>query len=430
MSISTLQNTRVQSPKKSKNLLIYVSAIVGAFVIVFFGKMGFDYLMSLNGKSGLTVDITNGRAEVFINDEKVGVTPFESKEIKPGENKITLESSGQSYETTIEFLKGSNEYIHTVGILRDLGVSDLFSSGQDVWFEKNTSGNVLRIISEPSGASVYIDNTEIGKTPFTSSKLSEGDYDIRLELTGYESQKTRVRIEDGYTSNISFKMFPMPVPSRVSTLEGSDSLYDLSTDRDSISSDPVTWLNAIIFWNQTRGINLEGIGLNRDLVFDYYIDYRGTFYNKFGEQIEDVAKFKELGDYDKGAYMGRVSDGPGLTQAARETYKVFDGSVVEETEEGNATILETGLGWLRVRNTPSTAGAEVTTVNVGEEFPVLEIQESWVKIRVNATTEGWVSRQYVQLPNAQSVQGASTTTSQTPELSDTSPTNESTVPAE
>jgi len=364
MSISTLQ-TIDRRPKKLKlsNIIIYITAILIALLLVFFGKSIYTYIKGLSGKSAISVDVSHSRAEVFINDESIGVTPVESEEIKPGTNKVTLKSSSRQYETTINFLSNNDKYIHKVGIFRDLGVSDLFSSGQDLWFDESTSEVVLRIISEPPGASVYIDNTEIGKTPFTSSKLTEGDYDLRVENVGFESEKARIRIQKGYTSNVAVKLFPMPVPSEVSRFEGSDNLFDISSDNNQIVSDTETWAKSVIYWNQTRGINLEGVGLNKELVFDYYLDYKGGIYNARGDLVTDPEELEELQSAERGAYLGRISDGEGLTEMAKDTLKSFK-ALPTGNDEAKVRILPTGTGWLRVRSEPST-GSRRSGICVG-----------------------------------------------------------------
>ncbi len=399
MAISTLQPVQVKSHKfRYSNIIIYISAVLLAAVLIFFGKSIFSGIKNLRSKSAISVGVFNGRAELFLNDEMLGVTPFESEEIKPGNNKITLRSSNMQYETTINFLSNSDKYIHKVGIFRDLGISDLFSSGQDLWFEENTSGVVLRVISEPTGSSVFVDGTEIGKTPFTSTKLSEGDYDLRVEHVGYEPQKARIRIQEGYTSNVSIKLFPMPVPSRISSFEGSDNLYDAASDNNQIISDTETWVKAIVYWNQTRGINLEGVGINKDLVFDYFVDYKGNIFDLRGDLITDIENNEDIKDADRGAYLGRISDGLGLTEPATEALKKFK-NIRLTTTTTKAKILPTGTGWLRVRNDPSINGSEVTKVDVGKEYPLLEEGTDWVKILVSEEIEGWVSKTYVEITN-------------------------------
>lgn len=44
----------------------------------------------------------------------------------------------------------------------------------------------IRVTSEPPGAIVWVNDTEIGRTPAETSFTFFGDYDVRLELDGYE----------------------------------------------------------------------------------------------------------------------------------------------------------------------------------------------------------------------------------------------------
>lgn len=397
MPISTLQSTQ-NAPKKPGFFyaFIYISAVLTAVVVIFFGKNALEAIKKMGGKSALSVDVTSGRAEVYINDEMVGVTPFESGEIKPGDNRITLKSSNSRYETTIKFLSNNDEYIHRVTILRDLGVGDLFSSGQDLWFDEDSSGTVLRVISEPPGASIFIDNTEYGQTPFTSSKLSEGDYDIRVEHVGYEVQKSRVSIKKNYTSNVSFKLFPTPTPSSVALFEGSSNLYNVASDNGQIISDTDKWAKALVYWNQTRGINLEGVGLNKELVFDYFVDYQGNLFDKLGNIITGSQETEKFQDVARGAYLGRLSDGPVITEPAKEALNNLQ-NIQSPASEAKAKILITGTGWLRVRKEPNINSEEIGKVDVGKEYPILETLEEWVKIEVSETLRGWVSKTYIEI---------------------------------
>ena len=67
-----------------------------------------------------------------------------------------------------------------------------------------------------------------------------------------------------------------------------------------------------------------------------------------------------------------------------------------------ATKKETGWGWLRVRDDASLNGKEVTRVNVGETFPILEEKGDWAKIEVSETVRGWVSKAYIEVKESTS----------------------------
>lgn len=390
MSISTLQGNKTSF----STILLYAVAIAGVGLVVYFGGEVIRNLDKLKGKSVLTANVFHKEAEIYVNDKFLGNTPVEELEVNSGENKITFKSGSRQYETTIEFIPRDNKITHTVGIFRDLGTTDLFSSGQEFWFEKEKSDNVIRIVTEPSGATVYIDNTEFGKTPFSSDKLSEGEYSLRIEYPGYESQNARINTRKNHTLNITLKLFPIPVPSKINAFEESPNLYDLSTDNINITSDTESWVKSIIYWNETRGINLADTGMNKEQVFDYFIDYKGNIYGAGGTVLMGDSDLASLSDAERGAYLGRTSDGVGLTKEARDAFEKLTGVGLGGKK---AKILETGTGWLRVRDAAGLSGAEVAKVDVGNEYSVLEEGTGWVKIKVSDEIEGWISADYVEL---------------------------------
>ncbi|MEK7660191.1 MAG: pilus assembly protein PilM [Patescibacteria group bacterium] len=58
-------------------------------------------------------------------------------------------------------------------------------------------------------------------------------------------------------------------------------------------------------------------------------------------------------------------------------------------------ILQTPTGWLNVRSGPGTTYAQVTRVNPGESYPLLEEKGDWYHIRIGQQ-EGWIARQYAE----------------------------------
>jgi hypothetical protein len=391
MPISTIKSRNEFS---FSTALMYLLAVGGIVAVIYFSSQLINSLGGLKGRSALTVSVYTGDGEVLLNGTNLGKTPYSSRDIVPGENKITVKNSTRTYETTIDFIASDKKYIHNVGLTIDLGTSDMFSSAQEVWFEHDRSGNVLRVVSEPAGATVFIDNNEVGKTPYSSDKLSEGGYDLRVDYPGYEPQLGRINTKKDYALNVKFKLFPVPAPANVKLLEGATDLYNLSTDNSGLQSDTQDWVRGLIYWNKTRGLNVESTGLNKELVFDYYIDYKGNIFNKNGEAVTGTTGLADLKTATKGGYLGRTSDGTGITKEAKDALASLQKSGVGGK---TATVLETGLGWLRVRDSASLTGAEIARVNVGQTYDVLEQATGWVKIKVSDTVQGWVSADYVKL---------------------------------
>ncbi len=328
MSISSLADIeKKKSAPTAVPIITYILGIACVGLLVFFGGEIFKNIDNIKNRSALSADSLNQQADVYVNGKKLGETPFESSKLDPGENKISLRTANRQYETTINFISNNNNKVHNVGIFRDLGVSDIFSSGQNFWFEKDTTGNVIRVISEPAGAEVYIDGTKVGETPFSSNTLSEDNYDLEVVFANFEKQAARINVKKGYTLNVSMKLFPIPLPAEVKLFEGSADLYNVSLDNKTIVSDTKSWVAAVTYWNKTRGINLSGTGNNKELVFDYFLDYLGNTFDKDGNAV----LVDTLGETKKGAYLGDLAAG-GLTKEARDVYyKVLEARKVAAT---------------------------------------------------------------------------------------------------
>jgi hypothetical protein len=388
MSITTLSSQK--SGFNFSQLALYFFALIGVASIVYYGGNIIKNIDNLKGRSAVKIESANSEAEVSINGKVVGKTPYFSKDAIAGETTVVLRTDDRQYETVLNFLPNSEVIIN-----RDLGVSENFSSGQNFWIEKSASQTVLSITSEPTGASIFIDNTEVGRTPYSSSNLSAGEYDVRIEMTGYEGQMAGIKIQKGFNLNIAYKLFPIPVPAKVSLMEGSESLYNLTMNNTAVTADAENWAKAVHYWNITRGVNLAGSGVNKDPVFDYYVDHKGDLYDRNATSIATKEDFSRLKEISKGAYLGRTSDGEGVTPQAKEALKALSEAGIAGGK--TATVKQTGTGWLRVRDNAGLAGVEIARVDVGKKYSILEETTEWVKIKISDTVSGWVSKTYVDI---------------------------------
>jgi hypothetical protein len=386
--VSTIFAPNTAKSKKPgvRNIAAFAITAFGVALTSYFGYLLVTRLGSSASKPYLYADVAFGKARVLVNDKAVGETPLENFVVKNGTNKVQLQAEGASYETTIAFLAGTPTLVK-----RDLGTDEVFSSGLDLWYEKSSSVNTLSVISQPSEAVVFIDGTETGKTPFSTDKLTAGSYEIRLEKEGYEHQSGRLNVLDNHKLNAAFKLFPMPSPPSVKIMEGSTNLYDIFSSNTFITASPTSWAKALIYWNKTRGINIMGYGINRELVFNYILDADGKFYDTAGSTVEPENVL--LGD-GRIAYLRKEADGAGVSiQAKASLAKMGTAAPTGKT----AKIKTTPTGWLRARSEPSLTGTEVGRLTVGDIVSVLEEQPGWLKVKSSAGVEGWASSDYLQV---------------------------------
>jgi hypothetical protein len=64
--------------------------------------------------------------------------------------------------------------------------------------------------SNPTGASIYIDNTYVGETPKILNRIEQGSHNITLKLEGYENWIQTVNVEAGKTALVSKTLKPLP----------------------------------------------------------------------------------------------------------------------------------------------------------------------------------------------------------------------------
>jgi len=383
MTISTIQPRTKSNNFKSLALYLGASFAVGGlvFAIGYFGTS----IQNLLGKSTLKVTSPYGNYDVYNEGKLLGTTPVEFKELKSGENKVKI--SGDYYDETIDLDVETNSMVI---IEKDLGVSKRFSSGQVFWVEKDKTGTVASIISDPQNAKVIVDGTEVGKTPYTSNSLTEGGYDLRVEAPGFEPQSARIEIKKGLTVKGSIKLFPKPITEKVSLFEGSANLYNGIIDNTNVTSDIREWVMAIAYWNKTRGVSLGEAGLKKDVAFNYFLDANGNYYDKDGNEITTKEGVETLKGDTKGVYVAQGQTTQGLSEPAKAALNLIGGSTNKMI-----VVKQTPTGWLRVRDLPSLNGVEVARVNVGSKYEVLEEKEDWTKIKITDSSAGWVSSEYV-----------------------------------
>ena len=68
----------------------------------------------------------------------------------------------------------------------------------------------LVVASKPTGARVVLDGREAGKTPLTLRDVKPGSHKVRLELTGYRSWSSTVRVAAGRQRKVAASLERRP----------------------------------------------------------------------------------------------------------------------------------------------------------------------------------------------------------------------------
>jgi hypothetical protein len=247
------------------------------------------------------------------------------------------------------------------------------------FFKEQQSG--ILIESDPE-AIVYINEQEIGKTPFEQNRESgeillrikpnvpEGvvldDYETKINLVpGVRTIVKRVFKEtEDYSSGVVVSFEKLGgTASYVSIVSVPD---NAQVQIDGKISGYTPLKLKIPAGDHTLLLSKQGY-LEKSLPIKVYAGYKLTAATKLGKTEEKIEETQQL------AVLG-----------------------VEETNLGRIKINKTDIGFLRVRSGANTGFPEIAQVKENEEYDILEEGEngSWYKIKI-VDIEGWVSSEFV-----------------------------------
>lgn len=233
------------------------------------------------------------------------------------------------------------------------------------FWENSKSG--LKIISLPE-ADVFLDDKEMGRTPYENNDLKSGEYEVKL--------KTGENIWQGV----------------VQTIPGTVSIVNRE-----IASSIASSSGEILILKKGKGVFITSTPLGAKV--------------EIGEK--DYGKTPLLiSDLTAGDYIFILSH-PGYSKrqiravlppemilninsdlAVAEANLGVSSNIPKISTEIKVTVKQTPTGFLRVRDKPSTLGKEVAKVFSGDSLILLE-EGVWDKVRTIDGVEGYVSGIYI-----------------------------------
>ncbi len=134
-------------------------------------------LSSTLGK--LIVNTEPAGALILIDGREIGVSGYEG-DLEEGNYTLRLEKEGfGAFEQKISISRGETTRVNV---------------------DMKQPPGALKIISNPSGASVFIDGERKGETPLTLPDMAPGSYQLELTLPGYSMAALPVTVRSGETT--------------------------------------------------------------------------------------------------------------------------------------------------------------------------------------------------------------------------------------
>lgn len=231
----------------------------------------------------------------------------------------------------------------------------------------------IQVFSSPV-ARVFLDNRDVGSTPYQSENVGKSEVTLRLQASG-SAWVGGVKLTPGTISVVNRELSDNPLfgAGEIITLEGGRGIFVLSIPDEA-------------------EVEIDGKKIGTTPVLDEDLpvgEHRVVVSKK--DHISRAVKVKTHEGHKLVLSMQLSLSQEKFSQLASST-----ASAKLVTKQ--VRVLDTPTGFLRVRDKPSLAGAEIGRVNSGEAYAYLEEQPGWVKIRVpNPPIDGWVSSQFVKI---------------------------------
>lgn len=259
----------------------------------------------------------------------------------------------------------------------------------------------LQISTTPT-ATVFLDGTQAGITPYFDDKIKAGEHTVKLVPESTEGNLTswegKVNLLPGILTSIkrTFAVNEAESSSEMITLEKAGRKDQSSLAVISIPDQAVVKLNG-----EPKGFT--PLSLENLTPADYQITISSSGYEEKTVSAHTIGGYKLIVNVK----LAQTIDGIEEATPSGETEEEEEEEVeTTPTPKAQATppakpyikVKETPTGFLRVRMGPSTSATEAAQIKPGEMYPYLDEEEDgWLKIEYKEDEEGWVSGVYVDL---------------------------------
>lgn len=363
------------------NIKTLIAAIFSFLFLVALGYFVYTQVLpkiSIFGSSALVVNVNDGAAQVYLNGKLQGTTPLRKEGVSYKSALAKITGAANSWEGALTFTPSTETTVNL-----EIGVSPLFSGGDVVWLSRQSGEPVLNVISDPSGALVNLDGTDVGTTPL-NLKISSGAHTIKITKDNYQGRSLNIMTRSGYALNVNSHLFLLPLVEAIEMASPSATtakIFRVIGKEPLLVSDFGTWAKAISYWQ----IQQEA---SSSATFDYFVSSDGTLFDRGGEKFTALPTTPTAKNLLI-AYLPNMGE-----TAVSPAGVVAFSKLVGGNQSSLVQILPTGQTWLRIRQTPD--GVEVGKADVGKTYTKITEQNGWTEIVFDGNKTGWVSSSYVK----------------------------------
>ena len=263
-------------------------------------------------------------------------------------------------------------------------------------------------VSATPRATVFIDGTQSGITPFFNDKIKAGEHTLKLvpesttdSLISWEGKVnllpgiiTAVNRTLGSSESassgeiISLEKIGRKDKSSLAVVSMPDqAVVKINGEPKGFTPLTIDDLTPAVYQVTISSSGYEEKTIPANAVGGYKLIINVQLAQKI-EGIQEATSSAELEEGATPTPSGKVTPTPKTTPKVEAT----------PPEKPYVKVKETPTGFLRVRLGPSTSATETAQIKPGEMYPYLNEEDNgWLKIEYETDKEGWVSGVYVDL---------------------------------
>lgn len=251
------------------------------------------------------------------------------------------------------------------------------------YLSRNAGKGALQVTATPQ-ATVYLNGKSIGKTPLCKCEVQDmlavGDYTLRVVPIQTELPALQEKITIGKSVlTVVDRTF-----GQGTTSEGSIITLSPNDDKKAASLLLVSTPDKVAVTIDNSDVGTTPLLLKNVTESDHEIKVTKSGYREKTVRIRTIKGYKLTASITLGIDVNDIIATPTPTASPSATPSLTN----------KVTILQTPTGFLRVRASASTSGAEIGRLSPGEIVDFVSEDEGWYEIKLSTGKTGWISAQY------------------------------------
>lgn len=263
------------------------------------------------------------------------------------------------------------------------------------YFNRVSAKGALQVTANPQ-SKVYLDGKLIGQTPLckceANDMITSGEYTVRLVPSDvqFDQFEEKIRIENSVLTVVDRKF------GKGGSSEGSIIALTPLPNKEAIELSVVSFPDSAEVLLDNAPSGLAPVRLTNNITeSDHTLRLKKTGYREKSVRIRTPKGYLLSATIYLSIDESAISPSGSPTPSVKPTGVSVTPTPSKKVAQ-KVTILDTPNGFLRVRGSASLNAAEITRVESGQTFDLLEETTGWYKIQVDADTEGWVSSQFAE----------------------------------